>query len=276
MSENKQHILKETYIYESKHKRRNHIQAHSHDYFQVLYALDGEGEIIIDGENYKFSKDQVVFIIPNSTHSIKADYKLTTVVLAFSESVIKHFLGSDLLTKISEKSHYYSLDTVKASDIRQILRKLLFEQNSYDSYCKISIQVYLMELLILLLRLKTHNVCENANDKRSIQLQEYIDNHYYEYITLDILSDKFNLSPRYVNEIFKTKFHETPLKYLQKVRINHAKKLLVETDKDIISICFEVGYETLSTFYRVFRNITGMSPHKYRTIHFNDGNRIEG
>jgi AraC-like DNA-binding protein len=67
-----------------------------------------------------------------------------------------------------------------------------------------------------------------------------------------------------MNDIFKRKFNDTPLQYLQKIRINHAKELLLQSDQDIVSICFEVGYETLSTFYRTFRNLVGISPNKFR------------
>ncbi|UQX55052.1 AraC family transcriptional regulator [Cytobacillus pseudoceanisediminis] len=40
--------------------------------------------------------------------------------------------------------------------------------------------------------------------------------------------------------------------------------MLLQSDQDIVSICFEVGYETLSTFYRTFRNLVGISPNKFR------------
>lgn len=253
------------YLYESKHPRGNHISGHCHDHFQILYALDGEGEVTLEGKRYEFIKDHVILIAPNSVHSIKSYSKLTTLVLAFYKSALVPHIGNKLLENLEDKSHFYNLDMVRASDIRQILRKLLFEKSAYDSLSEFASPVYLLELLIILIRLKDEKAFDNANDMRSMQLREYIDKHFYEYITAESLSSKFGISPRYINDIFKAKFHETPLKYLQKVRINHAEKLLIESDKDIVSICFEVGFETLSTFYRTFRNLVGMSPHKYRT-----------
>lgn len=72
---------------------------------------------------------------------------------------------------------------------------------------------------------------------------------------------------RYVNDIFKEQYHMTPMQYLTEVRIETAKKLLTESDKDIVTVCFEVGYENLSTFYRVFKNSVNMSPNQYRKQH---------
>jgi transcriptional regulator GlxA family with amidase domain len=59
--------------------------------------------------------------------------------------------------------------------------------------------------------------------------------------------------------------HKTPVQYLLEVRIARAKTLLKDTEHEIISICFEVGFENVSTFYRSFKQSTGLTPHQYRT-----------
>ena len=253
------------HLYESKHSKGNAVSGHYHNHFQILYALDGEGEIYLDGKKYEFSSDQVVLIVPNSVHSIHASAKLTVLVLAFSDATLNQFLDKELLETVQHKSFYYNLDNIKASEVRQLLRKMLFEQTNYDELCKYSLTVYLTELLLILRRLKEEKTVLNAHDKRAGQIKDYIDMNYFENITADDLSLKFDISSRYINEIYKSKYHETPLQYLQKVRIDRSKVLLLETDKDIVTVSFEVGYETLSSFYRTFRNIVGMSPNKFRT-----------
>ncbi|CAM3984465.1 helix-turn-helix transcriptional regulator [Lederbergia lenta] len=258
--------ITEVHLYENQHHRGNHISDHYHDHFQILYALNGEGELTLDDKKYEFSKDRVVLIVPNSVHSITAHAKLSVLVLAFSPTALGHHIEEGLLNGLQQHSQHYQLDVVRASEVRQILRKILFEQTDYDPLCKYAAPVYLYELLLILIRFNKEKKSEDANDMRSLRLRNYIDTRYFENITAENLSATFGISTRYINDIFKSKFHETPLQYLQKVRINRAKELLIESDKDIVSICFEVGYETLSTFYRTFRNIVGMSPNKFRTI----------
>ncbi|KKI90240.1 hypothetical protein WQ54_19875 [Bacillus sp. SA1-12] len=253
-------------LYESKHKRGSSISGHYHDHFQILYALDGEGEMNLDGKNYNFCKDQMVLIVPNSIHSIHATSPLTVLVLAFSQDAFGTLLNNGLLQALQDGSLFYDLNMARASEVRQLLRKMLFEQTSYDSLCILALPVYLSELLLILVRLQTEEVSYDLNDMRAIQIRDYLDRNYFETITAESLSLKFELTPRYINTIFKTKFHETPLQYLQKIRINRAKMMLIETDLEIVSICFEIGYETLSPFYRSFRNLVGVSPHKFRTI----------
>lgn len=260
------------YLYESAHPKGEYVSHHYHDQYQILYALKGEGEIEIDGKRQNFCEDSVLFIVPNSIHSIYASHKLTVLVLAFSEESLGSFVDKGLLHFFQNVSKHFELDFVSASEIRQLFRKMLFEQTNYDQLCQFTGSIYLLETLIILIRLLKMKKFNDANDMRSIQMKEYIDKHYFEEITAENLSSRFGISTRYMNDIFKAKYHETPLQYLQKVRINRAQELLIKTEKEIVSICFEVGYETLSTFYRTFRNLVGMSPHKYRML---NQNRLE-
>lgn len=254
------------YLYESVHPKGEKVYDHYHDQYQILYALDGEGEIYIDNEKYLFCKDSVVFLVPNTIHSIVSSSKLTDLVLAFSTESLGSFAEKGLIDMFENTSRYFELDFVSASEIRQLFRKMLFEQTGYDELSEYTSSIHLLEMITIFARLINSRQSFDANDMRAIQMKEYIEKHYFEEITSENLSSKFNISTRYVNDIFKSKFHETPLQYLQKVRINRAKELLQETNKEIVSICFEVGYETLSTFYRSFRNLVGISPHKFRTM----------
>lgn len=251
-------------LYESKHPKGQFVAEHFHDSYQILYSLEGEGEISLNGKIHNFSKDSVVLIVPNSMHSIKALSKLTVLVLAFSVPSLKIVAQDELLTFLQNQSRRFELDLFTASGLKPLFRKMLYEQKHADPYGKLAMPVYLLEIILLLLRHQDVSNVQDANDIRSIQIKDYIAKNYFENITAESLSIMFGISARYMNDIFKRKFNDTPLQYLQKIRINHAKELLLETDQDIVSICFEVGYETLSTFYRTFRNLLGISPNKFR------------
>ncbi len=64
------------------------------------------------------------------------------------------------------------------------------------------------------------------------------------------ISTKLGMSITHINNIFKEQYKVIPLQYLTEVRIVLSKKILIETDKDIVSFCFEVGFKSLETFYR--------------------------
>ncbi len=85
-----------------------------------------------------------------------------------------------------------------------------------------------------------------------------------EPLTAPDIAAKLGISTRHVNNIFKEQYGLTPMQYLTQIRIQVAERLLAETDKSIISICFEVGYDSVSTFYRCFKAETKVSPNHYR------------
>ncbi|MCD8510753.1 MAG: AraC family transcriptional regulator [Bacillus sp. (in: Bacteria)] len=257
------------YLYESIHKKEDVVSDHFHEEYQILYALDGEGEITVDGIPHPFTKDNAVFLVPNSPHSIHASSKLTVLVLDFSEKRLKLYENDDLLTELRTSSKHYDLDPFNASEVRQQLRKLLFEQNnSKEEFKQVASSIFILKIFLTLARVEKRSVFSDANEMRSARIQQYINNHYFENIRAETLASKFGISTRYMNDIFKEYYQETPMQYLQHVRMNKAKALLLETDKEIITICFEVGYETVSTFYRSFKNTVGTSPHKYRMTNY--------
>ncbi|MDG5787135.1 AraC family transcriptional regulator [Evansella sp. AB-P1] len=257
------------HLYENIHKKEDYVAGHYHDDYQILYALDGSGKITVDSSIYEFKKDTAVLLVPNSQHSIEAHAKLTVLVLAFSKEKLAVKFSDTLFSDIEAQSTFYDLDPFSASELRQLLRKLLFEQNnSKEPYRNLASPLFLLEMLLIFARINKRTNFSDANEMRSTRIKEYINSHYFENIHAETLASKFGISTRYMNDIFKSYYNVTPMQHLQHVRINRAKSLLIDTDKEIVSICFEVGYETLSTFYRSFKNTVGMSPHKFRTTNY--------
>ncbi|WP_407271188.1 helix-turn-helix domain-containing protein [Radiobacillus sp. PE A8.2] len=251
-------------LYESKHVDGGVVQEHHHTVHQLLYALEGEGKIKLNGTDYPFFQDHVAVITPYTTHSIVSDTKLTVLVLAFDESILETSVQKDLLHQFFAGTRFIQLNPFDSSHVRQLLRKMLYEQTHGDSINFVAMKIFLSELLLKLARSQNHSEAFDANLLRAERLRKYIDTHYYELISAESLSAKLGLSTRHMNNIYKERYQVTPIQYLTEVRIGLAKKMLIETNKDIVSICFEVGFESLSTFYRTFKNSTDVAPNKYR------------
>ena len=75
------------------------------------------------------------------------------------------------------------------------------------------------------------------------------------------------LSPRRMAEIFREEYGVTPSEYANNLRLDEAKRLLVQSDDRIIDIAYAIGFGGLSSFYRFFKNGTGLSPAAYRKEH---------
>ena len=97
-----------------------------------------------------------------------------------------------------------------------------------------------------------------------LQVQEYIDQHYNEPLTLQMLGDVLHASPYYLSHVFKEVSGYSPMQYLTRRRIGEAQNLLTKTDLPISRISEMVGYETQNYFNQQFSKHIGMPPGKFR------------
>ena len=96
------------------------------------------------------------------------------------------------------------------------------------------------------------------------QVQEYIDRHYSEPLTLQELGHALHVSPYYLSHVFKEMSGYSPMQYLLRRRIGEAQNLLISTDLPIARIAELVGYETQNYFNLQFSKHVGMPPRKFR------------
>jgi transcriptional regulator GlxA family with amidase domain len=101
-------------------------------------------------------------------------------------------------------------------------------------------------------------------DEMVIEAQTYIENMLHERISVEQLSSKFAIGRRNFDRRFIKATGNTPLEYLQRVKVESAKKAFETSRKTINEVMYEVGYSDIKAFREVFRKITGMSPLEYR------------
>lgn len=92
----------------------------------------------------------------------------------------------------------------------------------------------------------------------------FIDGHYSEKLTLDRLARSSGLSQTLFSRLFKKTMQTTPIRYVTKIRLNAARKLLSGTDKTLAVIAAETGFYDEAHFVRTFRQSRRMTPGEYR------------
>jgi transcriptional regulator GlxA family with amidase domain len=105
---------------------------------------------------------------------------------------------------------------------------------------------------------KTHD------DEPIKKAQEYIENNFEEKITIDQLASMFAVGRRNMERRFKKATANTVTEYIQRVKIEAAKKNLETGRKNINEVMYEVGYSDTKAFRTIFKRITGLSPINYR------------
>jgi len=101
-------------------------------------------------------------------------------------------------------------------------------------------------------------------DDKIAEIQEWLEANYPGRIRVEDLASQFGMSKRTLIRRFNSALNMSPNAYIQTVRIEAARKLLEETERTVDQVMNDVGYEDGSSFRRLFRQKTGLTPTEYR------------
>ncbi len=112
------------------------------------------------------------------------------------------------------------------------------------------------------------NYSEDRGDNQNIKrIQEYLSAHYQDNLSLRELSDILHLSYNYLSTTYASITGETLIEFLTNIRMEKAKKLLINTNAKIREISEQVGYNDPKYFIRRFKTQTGVTPKEYRSLY---------
>ena len=102
------------------------------------------------------------------------------------------------------------------------------------------------------------------SNRRLLRARDAMDRSYPEPLDIESLARVAHVSEAHFIRSFRATFGETPHRYLQRRRVERSMFLLRETRKSVTEVCFDVGFTSLGTFSRTFREILGITPTDYR------------
>jgi transcriptional regulator GlxA family with amidase domain len=102
------------------------------------------------------------------------------------------------------------------------------------------------------------------SNRRLLRARDAMDRDYAQPLDIRALARIAFVSEAHFIRTFRATFGETPNRYLQRRRVERAMFLLRSTDRSVTDICMDVGFSSLGTFSRVFRDIVGEPPSEYR------------
>lgn len=109
------------------------------------------------------------------------------------------------------------------------------------------------------------NTCGSNGERIDISaIKSYIDTHYQEPLSLELLAEHFYFSKHYIARAFKESYGMSVGSYIQIVRVGRAKELLRFSDMSILEVGIASGYEDTNYFSRCFKKVEGMSPSEFR------------
>lgn len=233
---------------------------HYHNYFEIELFIDGEGYQFINGERYEIKKGLFYILAPSDLHQLFFTKETRIITIGFDYHIIPNNIDKSFMD--TSKIHYLNND--EFNNLLNVFYFISNEFNSQQQYSNIIIDNLLLSILYVLFR---KSKITSQRPKKQSPISEslnYINSHFNENPTLEQVADMAHLNPIYFSALFKKSLKQTFSNYLMKLKIDNAKKLLLSTNLSIIEIAFASGFDSLSSFYRNFKQVTNLSPNDFR------------
>jgi len=255
------------------------INWHYHGYYEISFITEGTGKRFVADSMDEFQPGDLVFLGPNIPHTWVVDKEQYTTGKRKLEMVYVQFydaaLGREMLAlnEFSNAEKALSLAT----------RGLRIEGNTLNEASNLMLQmpyankferyILFLELLNVIgksveltpLASKEYINKKFQTDNKRIQtIYEYLMENYREDIDLQKLASLVSLAPGSLCRFFKMQVGKTIFEYLNIIKVEFACKLLMNKELSITDVAFDSGFNNLSHFNKQFRQITGITPLKYR------------
>lgn len=237
---------------------------HMHDFFEIELVLEGKGKHLLNGVIYDIAPGSLYMLSPFDFHSVfDVEEKIKLININFDS----HFLSLFSLQKLVNKKNNYifNLNTEDRKEAEKIIELLSKRCSSSDKYSEKSIENMLECLLLFILsQSEKETSSETDIDLPPIQASmKYIFSHYKENISLADVAKLCGFSESYFCRQFKLTTGKTYVEFINLLRLNYAKILLLSDKKSILEISQECGFTSVSNFNKVFRNQMKMSPTEF-------------
>ncbi len=240
---------------------------------EFVYVVAGKGSIMLDRGRLAFSTGNVAYIPPGACRQLQVDpcHPPVLRIIHLSVNLLKDL---DMQGGIWDRPMLIA-HAAFSTEFAQSGRYLLYEQTLCRPGFSAVLKSTALNLISLFFRRATSSGqgreappsprCDTAHARVKEYMRE-LEQNFGEPQTVKSTAASFGISRRRFTQCFRELSGVTWLNYIHRLRVAHAKLLLAETNRTVLSIGFECGFECHSTFYRVFYKNEGVSPQEWREL----------
>lgn len=256
---------------------------HSHEFWELTYVFEGEGENETADGLKKVITGDFLFIKPGAEHSITTPDMGKHGLTRICNCLIKDSFLKNIIQKynIAELSAYSLYDMItgtmpfciqlrddNAGNIRHLIWLVVHEYNHYTSGSSLIIESSIAILLLSIIRIyeyREKKLTSTVSRRKDIdELTKYIRTNFGQKLTLELLAERLHFSREYLSRCFKEYTGKNISEFIAETRISHAKQMLRSLSFSIEYIGEYCGYQSPATFQKAFKKIVGVSPSEYR------------
>lgn len=242
----------------SYHLKDYTFSPHLHNQIEVVYILSGYCSITIDSISYPASCGNLFLILPYQIHSFSDTKDCELIVQVFDPDY-----AAELIPYLNNTIPQCPFLSDVPCDCANALIKA---EDYYFAQADSRIIRAYVSLYMSFLYDRFCFVPSSVSDHHSVlhSLLHYVDAHFTEKLTLDLLAHELHVTKYYISRIFSHKLQTSFTDYVNQLRLEYAITLLQTTDCPINEIAYLCGFECERTFFRAFRKHMNMTPSYFR------------
>lgn len=266
-----------------KHKKNYKHELHSHEYMQLCYILKGRCQHTTNGVSSILVKGDFFSIPPFMEHEMNSinDEVTELVIIDFMPFFVNDSMRSEQQIRSSLDYAYLkpflavkddlfpriNLSSARQTEVEELIGKMSKELTDREMGFQFSVKADLLKMLITVGRELERSLTSHKAGNLGRYIYEAIDfikENYNQPICLEDVARVTGVAPTYFSNLFRDSLNKPFIKYLNEMRIRSAMDMLKESDYNITEIGMSVGYNHLSHFNRMFKQVTGLTPTEYR------------
>ncbi|MFN4227920.1 MAG: AraC family transcriptional regulator [Candidatus Ratteibacteria bacterium] len=249
--------------------------SHFHNDYQILYFLNGSGIEKVENKEFKVFPGMAVLIPPLKKHSFIPEFNTESQIFALRFKIVKKIIKKKIKESnklleflFSRKTLYWLLSDKRKEEMDDMIKEIseIVANKELGWVIEMEGYFYLLFRLLFVSFIERKQMKEKRSKKEKIflKIQDYINEDLR--IKSSDISKKLMVSQRYVQRIVKEFTGYSFTKFLNKNRIEKAKRMLKDNSLQIKYIAHQCGFSNVNYFTRIFKRIEGISPTKYREI----------
>jgi AraC-like DNA-binding protein/mannose-6-phosphate isomerase-like protein (cupin superfamily) len=250
------------------------IATHIHDCYELYYFISGDITYYIEGNSYKVNSNDLILTNSKELHRIlfNSDSTYERKFIHFKPEYVSSFQidGYNMLNYFDNRKLGY-FNKIEAKDVIEsgidnLWKEIEGMTPESTPENQVIIKALFVQILVKISKIfsKYNNPIMDSHqyDTKIISILDFINKNLSEKLSLDLLQQKFFVNKYYLCHIFKINTGFTVMEYITYKRIMKSIELML-SGVSVLNASHTVGFSDYSSFYRAFKNITGISPKQY-------------
>ena len=230
---------------------------HLHKELEAIYVFKGKAVAYADKNSYLLNAGDTFITFPNQIHYYDTLQNGKYLVVIFSPDILYRISG-EISKCIPDTNFIPAGNRIISQSFKSI-------SEADGEYADVAINGYLNIFMSAILPELTLKTVSAESTSAFYSIIDFCSHNFKEELTLDLVADSLHLSKYYISHLINKKLSQSFSEYINNLRISEACNLLKESSMKIADISEDVGFGTIRSFNRSFKQIMKVSPAEYRS-----------